>query len=118
MRMLRRIITFIIAILLIAFSVMNRHDVAFFWSPSAADYPIPLYFIFFAGIFFGLLAAAYATSWLRLKAFARARKAERQAAELERERDSLHEEVTKLKADERYETQSQQPIESELVSQD
>lgn len=101
MRFLRRLITFIIALVIIVFSVLNRHDIAFFWSPDQTAINLPLYLIFFAGIFFGLLAAAYATSWLRLKAFARARTAERRVSSLENEIAALNQEVTEQKASER-----------------
>lgn len=104
MRLLRRLITATLALILIILSVLNRHDVSVFWGPDQPAINLPLYFIFFAGIFFGLLAAAYATSWLRLKAFTRARAAERRAASLEDERATLTQELTTLKANERRET--------------
>ncbi len=106
MRLLRRLLTFLLALILIAFSVMNRHHISLIWGPDGQDISIRLFFIFFAGIFFGLLAAVYATSWLRLKAFTRARAAERKANMLEGERAALHEELTALKASERHQTQS------------
>lgn len=107
MRFLHRLLSFLVAIIIIAFSVMNRHDITLLWAPGEPAIVLPLYIIFFAGIFFGLIAAAYATSWLRLKAFTRARAAERKAGGLESERTALHEEVTALKADERHQTQSE-----------
>ena len=117
MRQLRRLLTLLTALILVVFSVMNRHDIAFVWAPDQTAITIPLYLVFFAGIFFGLLAAAFATSWLRLKAFTRARAAERRATTLDSERAALHEEVTTLKAEERHLAQSDAaPASSELVS--
>ena len=105
MLVLRRLITFIIALVIIILSVMNRHDISLMWAPGKPAISLPLYFVFFAGIFFGLLAAAYATSWLRLKAFTRARAAERRANDLESERATLTQELTTFKANERRDTQ-------------
>lgn len=115
MRLLRRLLSFIIVLVIIILSVMNRHHVSVVWGPDGQEESVRLFFIFFAGIFFGLLAAAYATSWLRLKAFARARAAERRANDLEKERALLNQELTTLKADERRETHMQQS-KSDLVS--
>lgn len=115
MRLLRRLLSFIIVLVIIILSVMNRHDVSLFWGPDKPSLNLPLYLIFFAGIFFGLLAAAYATSWLRLKTFTRARAAERRVSDLEKERATLNQELTTLKAGERRETHMQQS-KSDLVS--
>lgn len=117
MRLLRRLITFTLAFVLIILSVMNRHDISLFWGPDRPAITIPLYLVFFAGIFFGLLAAAFATSWLRLKAFTRARAAERRAAGLEDERATLNQELTTLQGNERKKTHMGQS-KTDLVSPD
>lgn len=108
MRLLGRVLTFFVALLLIIFSVMNRNDIEIVWSPVHASILMPAYLIFFIGIFIGLLAAAYATNWVRLKAFARARRAERHIAELEDENASLREELSAIKINDSHKVQTQQ----------
>ncbi|MFC4349208.1 lipopolysaccharide assembly protein LapA domain-containing protein [Kordiimonas lipolytica] len=103
--LIRRIFWFALALLLILFSVSNRQHVVLALEPfGALSVSVPLYLVLFLGIFVGLLIAGGVTGWLRLKGFARRRKAERRAGYLEDQVSALSEDVHKAHARSAHET--------------
>lgn len=105
--LIRRVFWFALALLLILFSISNRQHVVLSLEPfGALMAPVPVYLVLFLGIFIGLVIAGGVTGWLRLKGFARRRKAERRADYLEGQVSSLSEDVHKAKATRAHETVS------------
>ncbi len=103
--LIRRVFWFALALLLILFSISNRQHVVLSLEPFGALVgPVPLYIVLFLGIFLGLLIAGGVTGWLRLKGFARRRKAERRAEQLEGQVSALSEDVHKAHAAHAHET--------------
>ena len=102
---IRRIFWFVLALLLILFAVSNRQNVVLSLEPfGALGEPVPVFLVLFLGIFIGLLIAGGVTGWLRLKGFARRRKAERRAGHLEDQVSALAEDVHKAHAVSAHET--------------
>ncbi|WP_262692597.1 hypothetical protein [Kordiimonas aestuarii] len=103
--LIRRIFWFALAVLLILFAISNRQNVVLSLEPfGALMAPVPVYGVLFLGIFIGLLIAGSVTGWLRLKGFARRRKAERRAGQLEVQVSALSEDVHKAHAKDAHET--------------
>lgn len=76
MRTVRLTLWILFSVFIIALAVLNRHTVDV-WLLPGSTLPLPLFLVFFAGIFVGLIAAALVTGWLRLKSFTSKRQAER-----------------------------------------
>jgi len=87
MRTVRLILWIVFSIFVIAFAVLNRQIVDVWLLPTTST-SLPLFIIFFAGIFVGLIAAALVTGWLRLKSYTARRHAERSERETAIERDT------------------------------
>lgn len=102
--LIRRLFWILLALFLVFFSVNNRGAVTLQFSPFDFTLPVPAFLLVFAGIFIGLFLAAGATGWLRLKGFARRRKAERRAAYLEEQVSALSEDAHKTRADDAHRT--------------
>lgn len=99
LKFLRYLFWFLLGLLLILFSVNNRHDAEISLTPLLSDIPaIPVYFILFLGIFIGILITGLSLNWLRLKGFTKRRQAERAATNLESQVSSLSEDLHKNKA--------------------
>ncbi len=90
------------ALFLVVFSVSNRTIIDLSFEPFEFVLPIPTYQILFFGIFIGILITGTSLSWLRLQGFARRRKAERQATNLEAQVSSLSEDLHQKQADEAH----------------
>lgn len=78
-----------VAIILVWFAANNTEGVLLRFHPLGFFLEVPPWLILFAGIFIGLGAAAFATSWRRLQVFAESRR-------YKRERDKLGKEVAAL----------------------
>ncbi|WP_417452002.1 hypothetical protein [Kordiimonas sp.] len=103
--LIRRIFWVALAVLLILFAISNRQPVVLSLEPfGALMAPVPVYLVLFLGIFVGLLIAGGVTGWIRLKGFARRRKAERRAGHLEDQVSVLSEDVHKAHAKSSHET--------------
>ena len=96
---LRRLFWILLALGLIWFSVSNRHAVPLSLAPFPWYADLPLYLIFFAGVFFGVALSVVVSGWLRLKGFLRAHKAERRAKALESEVAVLAEDSQRRQAE-------------------
>ena len=79
----------LLALLLVWFAANNTNGVELTFEPFSGALIVAPWLILFAGIFIGLVAAAFATSWRRLNAFVSNR-------QLKRERDQLGSEVATL----------------------
>ncbi|WP_374762983.1 hypothetical protein [Yunchengibacter salinarum] len=95
--MMRRLGWLVLGVALVAFSVVNREAVPLA-IPFVGSLAVPLFLIFYAGIFFGLLVAGLITGWLRLKGFTRRRQAERRARHLEKQVGDLSEDAHRFRA--------------------
>lgn len=107
-KFLRRLSWFVFAVLLIFFAVNNRQGVVLSLEPFGFLPPVPVFLIFFAGIFVGLIAAAGVTGWLRLEGFTKRRKAERRASYLEEQVSALSEDAHKQRAHEAHKAATDQ----------
>jgi len=96
--LIRRLFWIFLGLALVFFSVNNRTPISLSFEPFDFSVPIPVYGLLFAGVFIGLLLAAGATGWLRLKGFAKRRKAERRATYLEDQVTALAEDAHKAHA--------------------
>ncbi len=88
------------ALVLIIFSISNRASIDLAFYPFDYVLTVPLYFVLFTGIFIGLIIAASVSGYLQLRGFARRRKAERKATELEEQVSELSEEVHSKRSEE------------------
>lgn len=103
---MRRLISFLIGIpifiILAALALANRQRVTVSFDPITPETPlyslnVPLWVVFFTGIFLGLLAGGIAT-WLKQGRYrARARHAERELARLKDMKDDLEKELKQIK---------------------
>ncbi len=103
---MRRLISFLIGIpifiILAALALANRQRVTVSFDPITPETPlyslnVPLWVVFFAGIFLGLVAGGIAT-WLKQGRYrARARHAERELARLKDMKDDLEKELKQIK---------------------
>lgn len=97
--LIRRLLWIVIGAFLVFFSVNNREWVDLSFSPLSFSLSVPLYSLLFVGIFLGLMLAATVTGWIRLKGFARRRRAERRADFLEDRVSALSEDAHKSHAE-------------------
>lgn len=95
---IRKILWGALALFLILFAVNNRQSVVLSFEPLGYIGPMPLFILLFMGIFIGLITAAGVTGWLRLQGFARRRKAERRADQLEEQVSALSEDAHQHRA--------------------
>lgn len=103
MLFIRRVLWVLFALMLVAFSVVNRK--AIFVALPFTDIAIPIapYLLFFAGLFTGLLISGVVLSWARLKGFVARRQAEREAVHLRTRLKVQDEETSEQKAAGAYE---------------
>ncbi|UTW55283.1 hypothetical protein [Kordiimonas sp. SCSIO 12610] len=88
-----------LAVILVIFSVNNRHDADLSFDPLFSNLPpIPVYMVLFAGIFIGITITGLSLNWLRLKGFTKRRQAERAASTLEDQVSTLSEDLHNSKA--------------------
>lgn len=101
-KLLKRLWWVFLAFLLIVFSVENRQTVVLNIPYANTMVDIPLYFLFFLGLFVGVLLATAAVSWSRLKSFVNRRRAEREAVHLKTRLKLQQEQETTDQASERF----------------
>lgn len=104
MPLIRRFLWAAVALVILYFSITNRHLVPVYLLPGYDSLPLPLYLIFFFGVFTGLITASLVTGWLRLKGFTARRKAERTAIEKTTEIESLQDELNDKRTQQMKET--------------
>ncbi len=83
----------ILAAVVVLFIVANRESVNVSFWPLPYYKPMPLYLVFFIGLFVGMALAGAIGVIKRARSFARARRAEKQAQKLQTEVDSLEQEL-------------------------
>lgn len=79
--------------MVVLFIVANRESVNVSFWPLPYYKPMPLYLVFFIGLFTGLVLAGVIGLIKRARSFTRARRAEKQAQRLQAEVDSLEQEL-------------------------
>lgn len=79
---IKRLVWLLLAVALVVFSVENRHGVALNLPYTLYSFEVPLFALFFLGLFSGLALATVALGWSRLKTFVAKRQAEREAGHL------------------------------------
>lgn len=89
LRWLRTLSFLLIALILVALIVANRHSTTVHFAPLPYDLEMPLYLIFFAGIFLGLFIAGIVTSLKRMGGALERQRLKRQARELSQEKTVL-----------------------------
>ena len=92
LRLVWRLISFLfwlaVLVFLADFAVGNRSSVYVLLRAARVQIEVPVYAVFFAGIFTGLMFAGVVTGWLRLKAFVQRRKLARRAAAMQQAADT------------------------------
>ena len=86
---------------LLFFSVNNRQAVDLSFAPFDFVLPVPVFLVLFLGIFIGLCVAGSMSTYQRLQSFTKRRKAERHAAEMEKQVESLAEDAYKARTTDR-----------------
>ena len=113
--LIRRLFWILLALALVFFSVNNRAPVTLSFAPFGFSADVPAFLLIFIGIFIGLILAAGVTGWLRLKGFARRRKAERRASSLEDQVSALSEDAHKVRAEGAHESASETADRTDLL---
>jgi len=72
----------LVALILVIFIVSNRHVVEVSFYPSTSFLPMPLYLVFFLGLFLGLMLAGFILLLRRVNAATKIYKAKRENARL------------------------------------
>jgi len=91
MALLRFLFWLAAGVCLLIFAVSNRGPVWIGFWPFPSEIAVPLWAVFFAGIFLGLVTAGVVTGWIRLKGFVRRRQLARSEDALRRDVDRLAE---------------------------
>ncbi len=106
----RRVCWIVFGLLLVWFAVSNRQPIILSLEPLGFLPAIPAYLLLFVGIFVGLFAAAGVTGWLRLKGFAKRRKAERRTDYLEGQVSALAEDAHQHRANKAHDAATEQAV--------
>jgi len=96
MKIFRSLLLILLSIVLIVFSVANRQEVTVsFWPFPFEAQDIPLFFVFFGGIFIGLLLAGILLAFKGVRHHIEMRGAKKEAGKMAKEIDSLEGELDK-----------------------
>ena len=89
----------ILSLVLIIFAVANRQSVNLSLWPFPAEIPdVPLFFVFFGGIFVGMALAGLITAYRGVRHFSEMRNAKKETSRLATEVDDLESELDKKPA--------------------
>lgn len=93
MKHLRTLPFWLLVLVLVVFSVSNRGAVTISIFPLPYEVTVPIYLVFFGGLFMGFLLAGFVALWRSAMVGAERRRARRERSELARKVDSLEDEA-------------------------